>query len=83
MAIKLEGGGVKAWMTWPLVEELFFEASLNNIKKRIICSYRLGKGWSPPGYGSGWPELRPAWAVSCNKYLILVFNKYLINLIVS
>ena len=24
MAIKLEGGGVKALMAWPLVEELFF-----------------------------------------------------------
>ena len=28
MAIKLEGGGGKALMAWPLVEELFFAASL-------------------------------------------------------
>ena len=30
MAIKLDGGrGGKALMTWPLVEKLFFAASLN------------------------------------------------------
>ena len=28
MAIKLEGGGRKAFMAWPLVKELFFAASL-------------------------------------------------------
>ena len=27
MAINLEGGGGKALMAWPLVEELFFSAS--------------------------------------------------------
>ena len=30
MAIKLEGGGVKALMARPLVEELFFAASLSS-----------------------------------------------------
>ena len=28
MAIKLEGGGGKDLVTWPLVDELFFAASL-------------------------------------------------------
>ena len=31
MAIKLEGGGGKALMAWPLVEEFFFSASQRRI----------------------------------------------------
>ena len=34
MAIKLEGGGGKALMAWPLVEELVFAATL--IHKSIM-----------------------------------------------
>ena len=33
MAIKLEGGGGKALVAWPLVNELFFAASLTTYKK--------------------------------------------------
>ena len=36
MAIKLEGGGVKALMAWPFVEELFFAASLICISKNCV-----------------------------------------------
>ena len=37
MAIKLEGGGGKALMAWPLGEELFFAASLSNM--HILTSF--------------------------------------------
>ena len=36
MAIKLEGGGSKALMAWPIVEELFFATSL--IQSYLILS---------------------------------------------
>jgi hypothetical protein len=36
MAIKLEGGGGKALVVWPLVDELFFAASLSPFHKKKI-----------------------------------------------
>ena len=38
MAIKLEGGGGKVLMAWPLVEDFFFAASLSHY---VICSIQI------------------------------------------
>ena len=47
MAIKLEGGGGKALMAWPLVEELFFAASLTHTDYNIPWGSRQKKSSSP------------------------------------
>ena len=36
MAIKLKGGGGKALMAWPLVEDFFFRATLTYLYTHIL-----------------------------------------------